>query len=127
MDAGESAVGPSSHNPRLVGRPSEVVVRGGRGWKSLLKRKASDGTHQHRGGTDPALENARQILDACRGDIVALWTSGSVQAGLREEGVVLREQSGLCVIRLVRFFLIACAHQVLSLQFPRPGRADSKP
>ncbi|PIL27649.1 hypothetical protein GSI_10801 [Ganoderma sinense ZZ0214-1] len=90
----DEAESPSSPSSRFFGRPSEVVVRGGRGWKSLLRRKAQDGTQQQRSTADPALENARRILDACRGDIVALWRSESVQAGLREEGVVMREQSG---------------------------------
>ncbi|KAI1798059.1 G-protein alpha subunit [Ganoderma leucocontextum] len=92
MNETESIAGPSS--PRLLGHPSEVVVRGGRGWKSLLKLKSPDGPQQPKSNADSALENARQILDACRGDVIALWTNESVQASLREEGVVLREQSG---------------------------------
>ncbi|EJF63820.1 G-protein alpha subunit [Dichomitus squalens LYAD-421 SS1] len=77
------------------GRPSEVTVRGGRAWVSLLKRKPQDKAQtQYDQDHAEALENARQILDACRADIVALWASEGVQAGLTEEGVVLREQSG---------------------------------
>ena len=87
---------------RLAARPSEVTVRGGRGWTSLLRRKPLEGVlNQHQQDHVEALENARQILDACRADIVALWTSESVQAGLKEEGIVLKEQSGLCVSVIV--------------------------
>ena len=121
MDEAESSTSPSSPNPTLLGRPSEVIVRGGRSWKSLLKRKASDGTAQQqhqKSSADAALENARQILDACRGDIVALWTSESVQAGLREEGVMLREQSGLCVIRLSVCLVLCACRTVFFLQLP---------
>ena len=82
-------------SPWLSGR-SEVAVRGGRGWKSLLRRRTQDDLQAVHYPEE--LENARQILDACRADIVGLWASESVQSGLREEGVVLQEQSGLCVL-----------------------------
>lgn len=41
------------------------------------------------------LDDARQILHACRDDIASLWASQEIQEGLRNEGVTLRNQSGL--------------------------------
>ena len=41
------------------------------------------------------LEHAKQVLEACREDIMALWENPLVQAGLAEEEVVLQDQSGL--------------------------------
>ncbi|OBZ78252.1 Guanine nucleotide-binding protein subunit alpha [Grifola frondosa] len=84
-------------------RVSEVSIRGGSGWKALLRLhtqppppKASD------------LENARQILDACKDDIIALWADAMVQARLLEEGMILQEQSG---------FFLDQAHRVASFDY----------
>ncbi|RDX54681.1 G-protein alpha subunit [Lentinus brumalis] len=89
-DAGSSRG--SIPNALSSGRASEVSVRGGRGWKSLLRRRAYEDLPTT--NYPEELENARQILDACRADIVSLWASSSVQLGLSEEGVALQEQSG---------------------------------
>ncbi|KAI0746950.1 guanine nucleotide binding protein, alpha subunit [Daedaleopsis nitida] len=89
----------SRSNPWMTGRP-EVAVRGGRGWKSLLRRRADDDARTANGLEE--LENARQILDACKADIVSLWESEFVQSGLKDEGVVLWEQSGFFLDQAAR-------------------------
>lgn len=90
----------------LSGR-SDVAVRGGRGWKSLLKRRNQSDSEGSVYSAEQ-LENARQILDACKADIVALWASESVQAGLRDEGIALQEQSGLYVVHTYAMFFVHC-------------------
>ncbi|RPD65675.1 G-alpha-domain-containing protein [Lentinus tigrinus ALCF2SS1-7] len=96
-DAGSQGTLPSA---LLSARALEVSVRGGRGWKSLLRRRAHEDVPTS--NYPEELENARQILDACRADIVSLWASSGVQIGLKEEGVVLQEQSGFFLDQAAR-------------------------
>ncbi|TCD64088.1 hypothetical protein EIP91_004560 [Steccherinum ochraceum] len=73
-------------------RASEVIVRGGSGWKELVRRGKQ--IMQGREWQRDEFDDARQILHACREDVTALWSSAEVQEGLRNEGVLLRNQSG---------------------------------
>lgn len=70
-------------------------MRGGSAWKALVNRR-----QEQRGRKLPLddLDDARRILDACKDDIAELWTNDEVQAVLREEGLCLEEQAGLCVV-----------------------------
>lgn len=74
-------------------RASEVIIRGGSGWKELVKRGKQ--IMQGREWQKDELDNARQILHACRDDVLALWNSAEVQEALNNEGIMLRSQSGL--------------------------------
>ncbi|KAI0646453.1 guanine nucleotide binding protein, alpha subunit [Trametes meyenii] len=87
--------------------PAEVTVRGGSAWRALLRRHRERGRGREREphedgpgrtryseGRADEVEHARQILDACRADVVAMWTSAGVRAALREEGVVVEDHSG---------------------------------
>ncbi|OBZ67096.1 Guanine nucleotide-binding protein alpha-4 subunit [Grifola frondosa] len=68
----------------------EVSIRSGSGWKSMARRRRGS---QVRYSAQDELADARRILEACREDIVALWTSASVQAHLQKEGVDLEHHS----------------------------------
>ncbi|KAI0937522.1 hypothetical protein AcV5_000338 [Taiwanofungus camphoratus] len=91
--------------PWYYGRASEVSIRGGSGWKALLHRRWLPTQVESR---PDELDNARQILDACREDIVELWADPSVRAGLKEEGVSLEEQAG---------FFLDQANRVASIDY----------
>ena len=80
------------HSPWYYGRASEVIVRGGSGWKEIV---STGKQRQSREWQKDDLDDARHILHACRHDIAALWASQEIQEGLRSEGVGLRNQSGL--------------------------------
>lgn len=81
--------------PWYFGRASEVVIRSGSGWKSMLRRKVRPSSEGYEKIEE--LDNAMQVLEACREDIISLWANPLVRAGLAEEGVALHEQSGLYV------------------------------
>ena len=67
-------------------RSSDLSVRVRSGWKGLARvRRPTSTTHQDE------LQNARQIIDACRDDIIAVWADEAVQAGLREQSLVLED------------------------------------
>ncbi|KAH9897013.1 G-alpha-domain-containing protein [Cubamyces lactineus] len=69
---------------------ADVTIRGGHSWRALCqpRREGDDEEHsRHSDGRVDPVENARQILDACRADVVLMWTSASMQAALRDEGV----------------------------------------
>ncbi|KAI0635319.1 G-alpha-domain-containing protein [Trametes polyzona] len=72
-------------------RVTEVTIRGGHSWKALVRQQYEPEEQRSRysEGRADEVENARQILGACREDVVALWTSQGVQSALREEGVVI--------------------------------------
>lgn len=91
-DPSRGALNVEEATPWYYGRASEVSIRSGSGWKSLLRRKRNSRTVDNR---PDELDNARQILHSCREDIVNLWTDPVIQTGLRDEGVSLQEQSGL--------------------------------
>ncbi|CCM02500.1 uncharacterized protein FIBRA_04602 [Fibroporia radiculosa] len=76
--------------PWYYGRASEVSVRGGSGWKALIRRRYASPPNIR----PDEMDSARQILHACREDIVDLWTDPLIQAELKVEGVSLQEQSG---------------------------------
>ncbi|KAK7683158.1 hypothetical protein QCA50_013831 [Cerrena zonata] len=76
-------------SPKNKTRASEVSIRGGSGWKALVKRKDASP-----GSAPDDLDNARQLLATCKDDIVALWSNAQVQQNLREQDISLREQSG---------------------------------
>ncbi|KAI0812622.1 G-protein alpha subunit [Irpex lacteus] len=61
----------------------ETSLRARPGWKALarLKRPTSS--------TQDELQDSRQVLDACRDDIVALWAEKAVHEDLRRRSVVL--------------------------------------
>ncbi|PCH44967.1 G-alpha-domain-containing protein [Wolfiporia cocos MD-104 SS10] len=90
-DPSRGALNVEEATPWYYGRASEVSIRGGTGWKSLLRRRRDAPAIDPRRND---LETARQILHACRDDIVELWASTLVQDGLKNEGVSLQEQSG---------------------------------
>lgn len=73
-------------------------MRGGSGWKDLVKRGKrykQQQSQQSRDWQKDDLDDARQILHACREDIAALWASPEIQDVLKAEGVTLRNHSGL--------------------------------
>ncbi|KAI0777274.1 G-alpha-domain-containing protein [Trametes elegans] len=74
-------------------KAAEVTIRGSNGWRALLKRQQEPEEQQSRFSETRVdeLENARQILYACRKDIVAMWSSKSVRTALRDEGVMLED------------------------------------
>ncbi|KAH9933905.1 guanine nucleotide binding protein, alpha subunit [Fomitopsis serialis] len=85
--------------PWYYGRASEVSIRGGSGWKALLRRKRNA---TQVGARPDDLDKARQILHACRQDIAELWEHADVQRGLEAEDVVLRDQSGFFLDEALR-------------------------
>lgn len=88
--------------PWVYGRASEVSIRGGSGWKSLLRLRQNVNSGSRTIDTrQDELDDARQILNACRDDIVTLWADPDAQAGLQDEGVSLQQQSGLYVSSLM--------------------------
>ena len=103
-DPSRAAVNVEEAMPWYYGRASEVSIRGGTGWKALLRRKWNASQVVSR---PDELDKARQILHACRQDIAELWGHSDVQQGLEAEGVVLRDQSGLCVLFFARSELFA--------------------
>ena len=111
-------------------RAPDVAVRGGRGWMTmLLKRRAQQADEREARGVEE-LKDARRILDACKTDIVRLWESPGVRAALRDAGVELQEQSGLCVILSWWFFgdvLTSCAWDSFLDQATRVADARYEP
>ncbi|KAH9938925.1 G-alpha-domain-containing protein [Amylocystis lapponica] len=87
-----------------TGKASEISVRGGSGWKALVQSRKERHTRfsgQHE------LDNARQILEACRDDMVSLWEDPSIQEILREHGVALQEQPGFFLDQIQRIATVA--------------------
>ena len=64
-------------------RPPENSLRARAGWKALARLKRPTST------TQDELQDARQVVDACRDDIVALWADGAIHDELRRRYVVL--------------------------------------
>lgn len=93
----ESSSMSSSHESQIghAGRASEVIVRGGSRWKDLVWREKRG---QSREWHKDDLDDARQILHACREDVASLWSCADIQEALLKEGVALRNQSGLYVV-----------------------------
>ncbi|KAJ3551512.1 hypothetical protein NM688_g4660 [Phlebia brevispora] len=68
-------------------RPPDVTVRAKSGWKALAKlQRPTSSTSQH-----DELHDARQIIEACKDDIVALWQHEVVHMGLKERDVALED------------------------------------
>ncbi|RDX50162.1 G-alpha-domain-containing protein [Lentinus brumalis] len=81
-----------SSRPTWRPRPApEVSIRGGTGWKGLMRRRRGSSAVKSPAISDE-LENARQILDACKDDIVALWQSPTLRA-LEDEGMDLHHHA----------------------------------
>lgn len=70
--SGSASSSPTAEKPTWrPDRATEVSIRGGSGWKSLMRKRRGSVV---RSPTIPdELEDARRILDACKDDIVALW------------------------------------------------------
>ena len=85
-----------------AGRPADsrvvdVKVRGSR-WKALLRRGGpANPSRQYTQGYEEVL-NARRVIEACRDDMIALWSHPDVKASLAGQSVSLQFQSGLCVV-----------------------------
>lgn len=71
-------------------RLPDVSIKCGSAWKELVRDQLKQAPSRRREG----LDDAQQILDACRDHIVSLWTSDKVQEPLRQRGVELRGQPG---------------------------------
>ena len=69
-------------------RASEVRVRGGSGWKTLL----NNNKHQH---VLDELEDSRRVIEACKDDMIALWENSTAQQGLKKQNIQLQDQAGL--------------------------------
>jgi guanine nucleotide-binding protein G(i) subunit alpha len=69
-----------------------VFVRSGSGWKTSLGLRARQAP-----GPDH-LNDARQIIDACKEDIAALWNHPAVQAVKQDQVMSLQEQANLFVL-----------------------------
>ncbi|KAI0093160.1 guanine nucleotide binding protein, alpha subunit [Irpex rosettiformis] len=61
----------------------DTSLRARAGWKALARLKRPTST------TQDELQDARQVLDACRDDIIALWTNAIVQEELRKRAIIL--------------------------------------
>jgi hypothetical protein len=85
----DSAPGSATRNDQPDRGPSsraELSVKVRSGWKALARvRRPTSSTHQDE------LQDTRQIIDACRDDIIALWADDAVQAGLREGKITLED------------------------------------
>ncbi|KAI0360519.1 G-alpha-domain-containing protein [Trametes cingulata] len=87
----------SADSESVHARATDVTIRGGHAWRALVRQRQEREGKQHSRyseGLAGEVENARQIVDACREEIVTMWTSSGVQAALRDEGIVLEDQSG---------------------------------
>ena len=79
----------ASYDP-LTPRSVNVPVRARSGWKALarIQRPTSSTSNAH-----DELLDTRQILEACKDDIIDLWTNEAVQSGLKERDIVLEDHS----------------------------------
>lgn len=94
------AGGPSSPSSTALPteRAFEVSVRSGSRWKSLFNRNSGSASVSRATGKGrQELTNARRVIEACREDIIALWSHPAVRKGLDEQNVALEFQSGLYV------------------------------
>ncbi|KAI8986746.1 G-alpha-domain-containing protein [Trametes punicea] len=88
---GEGRVTPSGQQSPTA---ADVTIRGGHAWRSLFRRQHDQAEEQHSRYSEARasqVDNARQILDACREDVVTMWSSQGVQSALREEGISLED------------------------------------
>lgn len=67
-------------------KPADLSVRVRSGWKALARVRRPTSSN-----SQDELQDTRQIIDACRDDIIALWADEAVQAGLRERKIVLED------------------------------------
>ncbi|RPD78249.1 G-alpha-domain-containing protein [Lentinus tigrinus ALCF2SS1-7] len=85
---------PTEETSKPTWRPRaapEVSIRGGSGWKTLMRRRKGS-TAAKSPSIPDEVEDARQILDACKDDVVALWQS-SILRTLEEEGMDLHHHA----------------------------------
>ena len=71
---------------------SHISIRGGSVWKGLAKKASFNSTISNE------LQQTRSILEACREDIIALWSEPGIREHLEEMGTPLPESSILFVI-----------------------------
>lgn len=96
--ARSSSSSTSSSTALPTERAFEVSVRSGSRWKSLFSRNGgSAAVSRATGKGHQELTNARRVIEACREDIIALWSHPAVRKGLDEQNVALEFQSGLYV------------------------------
>ena len=69
-------------------RPADIAIHARSGWKTMAR--ATRPTSATSSGHDE-LHDARRIIEACRDDIMALWTDETVHRGLKEKDVVLED------------------------------------
>lgn len=76
-------------------RQPDLTVKVRSGWKALarIQRPTSSANQDE-------LQDTRQIIDACRDDIIALWADEAVQVGLRERKIDLEDH---CILSVVSF------------------------
>lgn len=85
---------PEDAAPRQRERASEVSIQGGSGWKALINRRRQVRTQ---GARVDEVDGARQVISACRENIVELWADNEVQKELAVKGIRLQDQPGLSV------------------------------
>lgn len=86
---------PTEESSRPTWRPRpapEVSIRGGTGWKTLMRRRKGSISAAKLASVPDEVEDARQILDACKEDIVALWQSPVLRT-LEEDGMDLHHHA----------------------------------
>lgn len=87
-----SPISPMDAKPSWRTDPApEITIRGGSGWKTLMKRRRAGSLVRSSIAVDD-LDDARRILDACKDDIVALWKNHGAKV-LEEEGVDLHHHA----------------------------------
>ncbi|CAL1707688.1 unnamed protein product [Somion occarium] len=66
---------------------SKSSIRGGSAWKALAKSQTLHSSIKSE------LQKTRSILDACRDDIVSLWSDPAVREQLKKQGTTLEDSS----------------------------------
>lgn len=71
---------------------NHISIRGGSVWRGLAKKASFNTT------ISSELLQTRSILEACRDDIIALWSEPGIREALEEKGFPLPESSILFVL-----------------------------
>jgi hypothetical protein len=80
-------------------KASEISVRSGSAWKTLLRFKRHSDSSPTMKNYDRAEDlQSRRILNACADDVCALWAHPEVQEILTEKEIWLHDQPGLYVL-----------------------------
>ncbi|KAI0321417.1 G-alpha-domain-containing protein [Amylostereum chailletii] len=105
-------------------RGFEVNVRSGSRWKSLFNRNAMATTSRsYIHGYEEVL-NARRVIEACREDMLALWTDPIVRSALDKQSVSLQFRSGFFldeVDRIARSGYIPSSSDILKARIQTMG------